>query len=153
METEECQYFYGELSNFECEFKAAIAGLPSVDGSGCEGCFQHDAAAIEEEGETEGAAVEDEAQAAPPPRLKKKDVSKKSKAGIKKNGASKKSKAVPKKKGLPKKSKGHPGPKKKRTRGKRQPAKKCRHNKDPYYCKQCGGIRASANTKDGAPPA
>jgi hypothetical protein len=80
-----------------------------------------DPAAVEEEGETEGAAVEEEAPAAAPPRPNKKGVSKKSKAGLKKKGASKKSKA---------------GPKKKRAR--RKP-KKCPHNRAKYYCKDCGG--------------
>ena len=59
MEPEECQFCSDELSRCDCEFELAIEGLASVYGCGCDGlCFQHAAAAIDEEGETEGAAVE-----------------------------------------------------------------------------------------------
>ena len=98
MEPRECQFCSDELSRCDCEFELAIEGLASVYGCGCDGLcltmdqvgahnelspsliqLTMDPAAVEEEGETEGAAVEEEAPAAAPPRPKKKGVSKKSK--------------------------------------------------------------------------
>jgi hypothetical protein len=55
MEPEKCQFCSNELPSCDCEFELAIEGLASVYGCGCDGlCFQHAAAAIDEEGETEG---------------------------------------------------------------------------------------------------